>query len=222
MPPVPPAVPIGLPSDLARRRPDIRRAEANLHAATAGIGVAVASFYPTITLSGSAALQATQLRNLAGWSAGTYALGPSITMPIFQGARLTRTLELRKAQQQEAAIAYQQTVLGALHDVNNALTNYAAQQSQEAALKRAVAQQQRALNLAQEQYSGGLVDFLNVLDAQRQVLSVEQQLAQANAAVSTDLVQLYKALGGGWQISFPEAEAPLPRPPLIPAALVQP
>lgn len=222
LPPVPPSVPAGVPSDLARRRPDIRHAEAALHAATADVGVAVASFYPTVTLSGSAALQSLQFTQLFGWPAGTYSIGPSITLPIFQGGQLTRTLELRKAQQQEAAIAYQQTVLNALHDVNNALINYDAQQGQEAALARAVQQSRRALDLAQEQYSGGLVDFLNVITAQQQVLSTEQQLAQANAAVSTDLVALYKALGGGWQQSFPEEATRAAPGPLIPAQLVEP
>ncbi len=221
VPPVPPQVPVGLPGDLARRRPDIRRAEAALHSATAGVGVAVASFYPTVTLSGSAALQATDFTKMFGWSAGTYSFGPSLTLPIFQGGRLTRTLELRKAQQVEAAVSYQQTVLAALHDVNNALVNYEAQQGQEAALARAVVQQRRALGLAQDQYRAGLVDFLNVLDAERQLLAGQQQVAQAQASVSTDLVQLYKALGGGWEQSFPEERA-TPKPALIPAALVEP
>ena len=153
--PLPSVVPVGLPSDLLRRRPDIRRAEAALHAATADIGVAVASFYPTVTLSGSAALQATQFKDMFSWSSGTYSFGPSLTLPIFQGARLTRTLELRKSQQVEAAVSYQQAVLGALHDVNNALINYEAQQGQAAALARAEQQERRAIQLAEAQYRGG-------------------------------------------------------------------
>ncbi len=222
VPPVPPVVPVGLPGDLARRRPDIRRAEAALHAATADVGVAAASFYPTVTLSGSAALQALQFKDMFGWSAGTYSFGPSLTLPIFQGGRLTRTLELRKGQQVEAAVTYQQTVLGALHDVNNALVNYEAQQGQATALARAVTQQQRALDLAQDQYRGGLVDFLNVLNAEQQLLAGQQQVAQAQTTVSTDLVQLYKALGGGWEQTFPEQEAAdAPAPKVLPA-LVEP
>ena len=96
-------MPIGLPSELARRRPDVRQAEAELHEAVANIGVAQADFYPRITLSGSIALQATQLHNLFGWDAVTYSAGPSLTVPIFEGGRLRRTLELRQGQQQEAA-----------------------------------------------------------------------------------------------------------------------
>jgi NodT family efflux transporter outer membrane factor (OMF) lipoprotein len=221
LPPVPPSVPVGLPGEQARRRPDIRRAEANLHAATAGVGVAVASFYPTVTLSGSVALQATQFKYLGDWASNTYALGPSITLPIFQGGKLTRTLELRKGQEQEAAVSYQQTVLAALHDVNNALTNYDAQQGQVASLARAVEQQRRALSLAQDQYQSGLTTFIDVLNAERQVLSGEQDLAQAQSTLDTDLVQIYKALGGGWEQEYPET-ATAQKAPLIPAALVEP
>ncbi len=221
LPPAPPVVPVGLPGDILRRRPDIRQAEANLHAATASVGVAVASFFPTVTLSGSVALQATQFKYLGSIASSTYSLGPSITLPIFQGGRLTRTLELRKGQQQEAGVNYQQTVLGALHDVSDALTNYDAQQGQAAALSRAVVQQQRALGLAQDQYRAGLADFLNVLDNERQLLAGQQQQAQAQTTVDTDLVQIFKALGGGWEQDFPEEPAE-PKPALIPAALVEP
>jgi NodT family efflux transporter outer membrane factor (OMF) lipoprotein len=200
IPPVPPKVPIGVPSELARRRPDIREAEAQLHSATADIGTAEADFYPRVTLSGSYALQATQLRNLFGWSASTYGLGPSITIPIFEGGRLRRTLELRKGQQQEAAVNYQKTVLQAFHDVDNALIAYRADQLRRDRLAAQVAQSRRALSLANERFRNGLSDFLEVLTAQRTVLQAEQDLATATTAVSTDLIALYKALGGGWQV----------------------
>lgn len=109
VPPVPPHVPVGVPSELARRRPDIRRAEAMLHAATAATGVAVADFYPRITLIGDGKLQGLQPANLADWVSLAYSFGPSISLPIFDGGRRTRTLDLRKAQQQEAGITYQRT-----------------------------------------------------------------------------------------------------------------
>ena len=204
VPPVPPRVPVGLPSELARRRPDIRHAEALLHSATANIGVATAAFYPTITLSGSSALQAVQFSDLAGWQALTYAIGPSLTLPIFEGGRLTRTLELRKADQQEAALNYQRTVLGALHDVDNALTAYGSEQRRRDRLSAAVREDQRALSLAQQRYQQGVADFLQVLIAQRSLLGAEIDLADSTATVSTDLVQLYKALGGGWETDLPE------------------
>jgi NodT family efflux transporter outer membrane factor (OMF) lipoprotein len=210
VPPVPPRVPVGLPSELARRRPDIRRAEALLHSTTADIGVATADFYPTITLSGSAALQTLQLSKLAGWQGLTYAFGPTLSLPIFQGGRLIRTLELRRADQQEAALAYQQTVLAALHDVDNALTAYETEQHRRDRLAAAVAQNQRALSLAQTRYQQGVADFLEVLIAQRSLLAAEQDLTDSTTTVSTNLVQLYKALGGGWQTDLPEAQPQKP------------
>ncbi len=203
VPPVPPRVPIGLPAELARRRPDIREAEAQLHAATADIGVAVADFYPQVTLSGSLGIQALQFKDLANWGARQYAIGPGITLPIFRGGELRGTLELRKAQQQEAAVNYQRTVLQAWHDVDNALTAYADEQRRRAALGVAVQQNQRALGLARDRYAQGLADFLQVLDAQRSLLAAEQQYATSTTTVSTNLVQLYKALGGGWETIFP-------------------
>jgi NodT family efflux transporter outer membrane factor (OMF) lipoprotein len=221
IPPVPPTVPVGLPSELARRRPDIREAEANLHAATANIGVATADFYPKFTLSGSIAIQATEFNKLADWGqADTYGFGPSITLPIFQGGKLTRTLELRQQQQQEAAITYQRTVLAALHDVDNALTAYAAEQGRRESLRRAVAENRRALALARDQYSAGIETFLSVLDAQRTLLATEQQLAISTATISTDLVALYKALGGGWETSYPEEPEPQ-APPILRTAIEQ-
>jgi NodT family efflux transporter outer membrane factor (OMF) lipoprotein len=211
IPPAPPRVPIGLPSELARRRPDIRRAEANLHAATANVGVAVGDFYPRITLSGSLAIQALNTTNLGNWASRTYGLGPSLTLPIFEGGRLVRTLELRKAEEQEAAVTYQQTVLGALHDVDNALTSFDSEQRRRAQLQAAADQNQRALNLARQRYTDGLADFLSVLDAERSLLATQQQLVNSTTTVSTDLVQVYKALGGGWERDFPE------KPPTAPA-----
>lgn len=199
VPPTPPEVPIGLPSELARRRPDIRQAEAQLHSATADIGVAVADYFPRITLSGSVGLQALQFKDLGSWNAGQYAFGPSITLPIFEGGRIAATVELRKAQQREAAIAYRKTVLSAFHDVDNALIAYQAEQRRRARLETQVVQNRRALGLAQDQYKQGLVDFLTVLDAQRTLLAAQQELANSTTTISTDAVALYKALGGGWE-----------------------
>ena len=209
VPPVPPRVPVGLPSELARRRPDIRQAEAQLHAATADIGAAKADFYPRLTLSGSVALQATQIKNL-GFSAGAYSFGPSLTVPIFEGGRLRGTLQLREAQQQEAAVNYQRTVLQAFTEVDNALIAYAAEQRRHARLAEQAAQSRRAFNLAQSQYRQGVTDFLQVLTAQRTVLAAEQQLSDSTATVSANLVALFKALGGGWEADLP-ADGPAPK-----------
>ena len=207
VPPVPPRVPVGVPSELVHRRPDIRQAEAQLHAATADIGAAEADFYPKVTLSGSFALQATQFKDLGNWSSRTYGLGPSLTIPIFEGGRLRRTLDLRKAQQQEAAINYQRVVLGAFHDVDNALIAYCAEQERRDRLAAQVQQARRALGLANARFRQGLSDFLEVLTAQRSVLAAEQQQADSTTTVSTNLVALYKALGGGWE-SFPAPPPP--------------
>jgi NodT family efflux transporter outer membrane factor (OMF) lipoprotein len=203
VPPVPPRVPVGLPSELARRRPDIRQAEAQLHAATADIGVAVADFYPKVTLDGSLGLQALKAKDLGNWAARQYGLGPTISIPIFEGGRLRATLQLRKVEQQEAALNYQQTVLQAWHDVDNAMTAYAAEQRRRDALAESVTQNQRALDLSRQRYTQGVADFLNVLDAERALLQAQLQLAESTTTVSQNLVQLYKALGGGWEPTYP-------------------
>lgn len=205
VPPVPPRVPVGLPSELARRRPDIRQAEEQLHAATATIGVAVAAFYPSVTLSGSLGLQALQPWRMFDLNARNYAAGPGITIPIFQGGQLRATLHLREAQQEEAVLTYQKTVLSAWHEVDNALTAYRTEQARRDALRRAEVQGRRALELAQSRYQQGVADFLQVLTAQRALLSIQQQLAQSTTTVSLNLVTLYKALGGGWETDLPVA-----------------
>jgi NodT family efflux transporter outer membrane factor (OMF) lipoprotein len=204
VPPTPPVVPVGLPSELALRRPDIREAEANLHSATAQIGVAKADFYPSITLTGSASLQALQYEQLGNWASHQFAIGPSLTIPIFEGGRLKATLELRKQQQQEAAVSYQRTVLSAWHEIDNALTAYSAEQQRRDELQAAVADNQKALDLAQAQYKGGIGSFLQVLTAERSLLSAQQDLAENTTTISTNLVSLYKALGGGWEATYPD------------------
>ena len=207
VPPVPPLVPVGVPSELARRRPDIREAEAELHAATANVGVAVANFYPKVTLTGALNFESLSLRDLGFWSARAYSFGPSISLPIFQGGQLRGQLELNEARQRESALNYQRTVLQAWEDVDNALTAYAAQQRKRDAEKRSVESYARALSLAREQYAHGLQTFLNVLTAESGLFNAREQLASSTTTVSSDFVQLYNALGGGWQTAFPEARS---------------
>jgi NodT family efflux transporter outer membrane factor (OMF) lipoprotein len=199
----PPRLPVGIPSELARRRPDIREAEARLHAATANIGVAVGDFYPSVTLNGSVGFQALELTNLWKGSSLQYAMGPNVTMPIFEGGRLKSTLELRDAQQQEAAIAYHETVLKAWHDVVNALVAYRTEQERRLRLRLQVQHAQAALNLSRARYNDGVAQFITVLDAQRTLLSAEQALAVSATNVAVDIVALYKALGGGWETTLP-------------------
>ncbi len=204
VPQAPALIPVGLPADLLRRRPDIREAEANLHQATAETGVAVASFFPDISLSGSVSLQALQLKNLNEFKAITYAVGPEITIPLFEGGQLTGQLKLRKAQQQEAAISYAKTVLTAFYQVDVALVDYNQEHATLAALQTETHESQIALNLAEDQYRQGLADYLTVLNAQESYLTAQQNEAQSVERVSTDLVTLYQALGGGWEGTFPD------------------
>lgn len=203
IPPVPPRIPVGVPSELAQQRPDILAAAARLHEATADIGVAVADFYPRITLSGSLDVQALQLSGLGSWASRQYGLGPTISLPIFEGGRLHGALELRTAQQTQAAIVYQRTVLQAWHEVDDALTAYRAAQNQRSQWREAVRQNRIALATAQSQYSQGAVDFLNVLTVQNQLLSAQRALVQSDTDTDVALASLYKALGGGWQSDFP-------------------
>ena len=198
-PPAPPHVPLGIPSELARRRPDIRAAEAQLHAATANTGVAAANFYPSVKLNGSVGLNSLDFQNLWKGSSLAYTFGPSLSIPIFDAGRLKSTLELTELQQQEAAIAYHKTVLQAWHEVVNAMAAYQTEQQRRASLKAQVDYARDALSLARFRYNTGVTSFISVLDAQRTLLQAQLQLAQSVAAVSTNLVQLYKALGGGWE-----------------------
>jgi NodT family efflux transporter outer membrane factor (OMF) lipoprotein len=207
VPPVPPRVPLGIASELARRRPDIRATEAQLHAATADIGVAVADFYPSVKFNSSNAnvgLNALDLKNLWKGSSLQYVLGPSLSIPIFDAGRLKSTLELREIQQQEAAITYHKTVLQAWHEVVNALVAYRTEQQRRTRLKDQVDHSRRALALSRTRYITGVTDFISVLDAERTLLQAELQHAQSTTNVSANLVQLYKALGGGWEQTFPE------------------
>jgi NodT family efflux transporter outer membrane factor (OMF) lipoprotein len=209
--PRPARVPIGIPSELARRRPDIRAAEAQLHAATADIGVAVAEFYPSIQLNGSAGFDAVKAGNLLTARAITTNLGPSISIPIFEGGRLKATLELRKAQQVESAIAYHRTVLQAWHEVVNALVAYRTERQRSARLAKQVEHLRQALSLARDRYNDGVTEFTTVLDTARTQLQAEQDLAQSRTNISINLVQLYKALGGGWELTYPSVP---PEPPI--------
>ncbi len=206
VPPVPPAVPIGLPADLARRRPDIRRAEASLHAATAQIGVAVADLFPDLTLSVAGGYQSEGLSELVNAASRFASLGPTIDLPIFDGGVRRATIRLDQVKAKEAAVDYARTVLGALHEVENALAAYGADQDRRVSLTAAVNASREALTLARQRYQGGVTDFIEVLDAERTLEQNQLSLAEATTAVSSDLVLLYKTLGGGWQAE------PLPTP----------
>jgi NodT family efflux transporter outer membrane factor (OMF) lipoprotein len=209
VPPVPPAVPVGLPSALARRRPDIRRAEAQLHAATAEVGVAVAQLYPDVSLTGQIGTRATSARYLAHWSSLFWSVGPSISLPIFQGGALRANVEIANAQAAQAALQYRQTVLSALQDVDNALVAYRTEQDHRAALVKTVEANRVSLELSTDSYRKGLTTFISVLDAERQLAQTREQLAQSTVSVTTDLIAVYKSLGGGWEDFADERAAQL-------------
>ncbi len=211
IPPSPPRIPVGLPSELARRRPDIRMAEAQLHAATANIGVAIAEFYPTVTLNGSPTLQALEPRNIFKGSSLQYMnVGPSVTLPIFEGGKLKANLVMQEKAQQEAAVAYHKAVLSAWHDIVNTLTAYKTEQVRREHLKAQTEHAKQALVLARSRYEQGVADITTLLTDAQTVLSAEQQLAQSQTNVSIDLIALFKALGGGWEETYPDARAIAP------------
>jgi outer membrane protein, multidrug efflux system len=204
VPSAPAEVPIGLPAELARRRPDIREAEANLHAATAQIGVAVADLFPRLSLGANGGFQSASTGNLFEWASRFGSIGPSLDLPLFDRGRW-KTVRLYDVRAQEAALAYQRTVLDALHEVENALAAYAADQQRRAWLDTTVAQNRETLALSRQRYESGVVSFIDVLDAERTLQQNELSLDDSIAAVSTDLVRVYRALGGGWREPLPPA-----------------
>jgi NodT family efflux transporter outer membrane factor (OMF) lipoprotein len=199
IPPPPALVPIGLPSGLIRRRPDVRAAEAQLHEQTAEVGVAVAQFFPDVSLTGQVGQRALKAQDLTRWANNFYSFGPAVSIPIFQGGQLRANLRMAKAEQAQAALSYRKTVLGALQDVENALTAYRTEQARWQALRMTVEASAAAVDLASDRYRRGLANFLDVLTAQSTLINAREQLIQSTLTLTTDLVTLYKALGGGWQ-----------------------
>jgi len=201
IPRVPRKVPVGFPGTNIRGRPDIREAEARLHEATAQTGVAVANFYPDVTLNGAAAVESLQLANLFTPTSAAFAVGPSFSIPIFEGGRLRGALALSEARQREAAIFFQETVLRAWKEVDDALTAYREAQRRRIDIARAVAENQSALQAARQRYSEGATNFLDVTATQAQLLQSENDLSDSDTQIATDLVNLYRVLGGGWEIA---------------------
>jgi len=199
IPAAPPAAPVGVPADLLRRRPDIRRAEAQIHAATAQIGVATADLFPKFALSGSIGYQSNQFSSWVDWVNRFWSFGPSASWEIFASGAIRANIELQKAVQEQSLIAYQQTVLTALQDVENALVASTKEAQHREALAAAVNSNRKAVQYSLQLYTEGQIDFLNVLDSQRSLYVSEQALVQSTHDISTDLVALYKALGGGWK-----------------------
>lgn len=197
--PVPPqSVTVGVPVDVLRRRPDVRKAERDLAAQTAKIGVASADLYPKFKLSGSIGLEALSAGDLFSTSSKTYSFGPNISLPIFDGGAIRQNIEVQSALQEQYLFAYESAVLTALKEVESALVAYSQEQNRRQALMKATEAAKQAVELATNKYQAGLTDFSNVLDAERSLLSLEDSLAQSEGTVTSNLIRLYKALGGGW------------------------
>jgi len=192
-------VAVGLPADLLRRRPDVRAAERKLAAQTAQIGVAKAARYPNFSLVGSIGLESLAFPNLFSTSARAAQGAAKAAWTLFDGGSIRQNILVQTARQEEALSAYEAAVLTALKDVENALVAFANEQTRRATLAEAVKSAQSAFELARDQYVSGLVSFQSVLDTQQALLNAQEQLAASEAQVTSSLISLYKALGGGWR-----------------------
>jgi NodT family efflux transporter outer membrane factor (OMF) lipoprotein len=203
LPALPEQTPAGLPSDLLRRRPDIRQAEAQLHSATAQIGVAVAQLFPQFSLTGSVSWQSSQVKTWFQSSNRSSSFGPAVTWPVFQGGAIVSNIHAQQALRDQAYITYQQTVLTALQDVENALVAFAEEQKHYKSLGDAVAADHKAVDLSLRLFQEGQTDFLSVLTAQRTLYTDDSAFTQSRQNLGTNLIALYKALGGGWDVAPP-------------------
>jgi outer membrane protein, multidrug efflux system len=194
-----PEVPAGLPSSLLERRPDVRQAEQNLISANANIGVARAAFFPQISLTASPGYESPALTSLFSGPAGVWTMAASLTQPIFEGGRLKSNLRLTEAQRDQMTLTYQQTLQGAFRDVSDALVAYRKDQEFRAQQEHLVESAQDAARLSEARFKSGTTDYLEVLTNDTNAFNAELGLAQAQGNELIALVQLYQALGGGWQ-----------------------
>ena len=194
-----PEVPVGLPSSLLERRPDIREAEQNLVAANAQIGVARAAYFPQIALTGAAGYESPKLTDLFQGPAGVWSLLGSVTQPIFEGGRLKSNVRLAEAQHEQLLLTYQQTIQGAFRDVSNALVAYRKFREFRVQQEHLWESAQDAARLSEARFKAGTADYLEVLTNETNSFSAELALAQAQGNELNALVQLYQALGGGWE-----------------------
>jgi NodT family efflux transporter outer membrane factor (OMF) lipoprotein len=199
--PPPAGLPVGLPSDLLRRRPDIREAERQLASANAQIGVQEARRYPQINLIGLGAFAGPAVDTLfAQQNLASVALGMA-TQPVFDGGRSHGEIGAAREERLQADLAYRKAVLGAFRDVEDALARYRSEDDRRGNLARSVTSAQNSLNIAEAQYRTGFVTYINVLQADDSLLNAQDQLTQSDAQLLSDLIALYKALGGGWTVA---------------------
>jgi NodT family efflux transporter outer membrane factor (OMF) lipoprotein len=218
IPGIPALVAIGGPAELLRRRPDIRAAERNVAAANARVGVATADLYPRFRLLGSIGVQAADFANLFDANSRFFSIGPQMQWNVFDAGRIRGNIAVQDARTEQAAARYQQVVLLAFEEAENAVVNYAREQERMRLLQEAVAAAQRAMDISSELYTRGLVDFFSVLDTQRTLFVQQDALVQSQRNVTANLIAVYKALGGGWEEFDPREDeettpASLPEPP---------
>ena len=194
----PPSVPVGVPAELLRRRPDIRKAEAEIHAETARIGLATANLFPRFDITGSAGYLSSSDSSLFNPVSLLWSFGPSINWKLFSSGRTRSEIEVQKALKEQSLIVYQQTVLSALLEVEDALVSSKKEEERLKALNDAVNSNRRAVELATRLYTEGQTDYINVLQAQHFLYASEDAFVQSTGTISINMIALYKVLGGGW------------------------
>jgi NodT family efflux transporter outer membrane factor (OMF) lipoprotein len=209
---LPPTVPAGLPSDLLRRRPDIVAAERRLAASTADIGVAIADLYPRFSLTGALSLVSSALTSLVSADSLQAMIGGAVHWPLLDGGRGRANVAVARERRAQALIGYERAVLGAFRDVEDMLARCQREQQRQAALERAAADARAAVATARSLYGNGLTPFLDVLESESALLQAEEELAESRAQRTQDLVALYKALGGGWEMDSPALDQEEDRP----------
>jgi NodT family efflux transporter outer membrane factor (OMF) lipoprotein len=199
IPAAPPVVPVGLPSELLLRRPDVALAERQLAAATANIGVAKADLFPKFYLTGVAGFEGISADDWFKSGSQFWSVGPAVQWRIFDAGRIRANIQVQNARQEQALANYENTALSAFEDVENALTAYAKEQIRRQQLEAAVKSSEESLRLANQLYANGLSNFINVLDAERSLYQAQDALVQSDRTISANLIALYKSLGGGWE-----------------------
>ncbi|QPJ64364.1 MAG: efflux transporter outer membrane subunit [Candidatus Nitrohelix vancouverensis] len=197
---------VGVPADLLRRRPDVRSAERLLAAQTARIGVATADLYPKLTLFGSVGLESLSASSFFTGPAAAFQIGPKVTWNIFDSGRIRQNIAVQDELQEQALIQYESAVLTAVKDVENALVDYAEEQVRRQSLLKSIESARRAADLSRELYTAGLANFLGVLEAERSLFTFQDQLAISEGRVVSNLIRLFKALGGGWKPLMADAQ----------------
>jgi outer membrane protein, multidrug efflux system len=217
-------IPAGLPSDLLRRRPDIRAAEREVAAATARVGVATADLFPKFNIIGTAGLESISPGDFFFGTSRMWQVGPTMTWPIFEGGRIRAYIEVRNAQEEQALLTYRKTVLIALAEVEDALVAYDKGRTRHQALAASAEDYKRSQLLALDRYEEGYATYLDVLEAQRSLYAAQDSLAQSDQQIIDDLIAIYKALGGGWQTDpqTRSAKAVINLPPVAVARVALP